>query len=101
MGVKNVNIVVSWICVFCFSVLCANCLRSLYILFFYEKRPQKTRKTQTISQSPNYSTTTSYVSQPTYKRTSSSTYVSGAVALKEDLSYNSYEQYRKNHKIAR
>lgn len=98
MGVKTVNIVVSWICVFCVSIVCANCLRSLYILFFYEKSPRKIRTTSHVSQS---NTITSHVRQPSYRPSTSSMYVSGAVAIKEDISYNSYEQYRKNHKIAR
>ena len=36
-----------------------------------------------------------------YQATRNSNYVSGAVAMKEDIRYNSYEQYRRNHKIAR
>ena len=98
MGVIEVNIVVSWICVFCFSIICANCLKLLYVSFFYESNPKKSRRATRTS---HHHAMPEATREHSYQATINSNYVSGAVAMKEDIRYNSYEQYRRNHKIAR
>ncbi len=87
----------SWICVFCFSIICANCLKWLFLSFFDEKASKKSKRETGNSRLR----TTPAVERYSYRMSGGSSYISGAVVMKEDIRYGSYEEYRRNHRIAR